>query len=108
MHKSLAKKIGCAKKEHDKAGKEKHHGKLDSHHKRRHGSGKHYAGKRKKKCCDYHGLCHHDTKECNFYQAYRKHVQPTHHFTEQQRLWQVWFVKDTKRCAKKCSLSAKE
>eukprot|EP00957_Ditylum_brightwellii_P198027 15087343-Ditylum_brightwellii.AAC.1 len=27
---------------------------------------------------------------------------------EQQRLWQVWFVKDAKRQAKKCCLSAKE
>eukprot|EP00957_Ditylum_brightwellii_P051280 3888028-Ditylum_brightwellii.AAC.1 len=27
---------------------------------------------------------------------------------EQQRLWQVWFVKDARKLAKKCGLSAKE
>eukprot|EP00957_Ditylum_brightwellii_P041624 3152671-Ditylum_brightwellii.AAC.1 len=47
-------------------------------------------------------------EECNFVQAYKKHVQPTQRITEQQRLWQVQFVKDTKRQAKKCGLSAKE
>eukprot|EP00957_Ditylum_brightwellii_P120415 9187572-Ditylum_brightwellii.AAC.1 len=31
-----------------------------------------------------------------------------HHITEQQRLWQVRFIKDAEKQAKKCSLSAKE
>eukprot|EP00957_Ditylum_brightwellii_P067668 5136184-Ditylum_brightwellii.AAC.1 len=97
MHKPHAKKIACAKKEHDKARKEKHHGKSELHHKRHHSEGRHHAEKHKKKYCDYHGLCHHDMKECNYYQACRKHVQPTHHITEKQRLWQVHFVKDAKR-----------
>eukprot|EP00957_Ditylum_brightwellii_P084559 6430126-Ditylum_brightwellii.AAC.1 len=88
MHKSLSKKIAHAKKEHDKARKEKCHSKSESHHKRHHGLGKCHTGKCKKKYCDYHGLCHHDTQKCNYYQAFRKHVQPTHHITEEQRLWQ--------------------
>eukprot|EP00957_Ditylum_brightwellii_P039515 2989449-Ditylum_brightwellii.AAC.1 len=46
--------------------------------------------------------------ECNFYQTCKKHVQPTYCITKQQRLQQVWFVKDTKRHTKKCGLSAKE
>eukprot|EP00957_Ditylum_brightwellii_P189190 14400700-Ditylum_brightwellii.AAC.2 len=36
MHKPLVKKIAHAKKENDEAGKEKCHGKLESHHKRHH------------------------------------------------------------------------
>eukprot|EP00957_Ditylum_brightwellii_P167306 12736015-Ditylum_brightwellii.AAC.1 len=47
-------------------------------------------------------------EECNFVQACRKHVQPAHCITEQQRLWQVWFVKDAERQAKRCSLTGKE
>eukprot|EP00957_Ditylum_brightwellii_P006613 501770-Ditylum_brightwellii.AAC.1 len=35
--------------------------------------------------------------ECNSVQACRKHVQTMHPITEQQRLWQVRFVKDAKR-----------
>eukprot|EP00957_Ditylum_brightwellii_P175180 13336688-Ditylum_brightwellii.AAC.1 len=35
-------------------------------------------------------------------------VQPMYHITEQQRLWQVQFVKDAEKWAKKCSLSAIE
>eukprot|EP00957_Ditylum_brightwellii_P094865 7224643-Ditylum_brightwellii.AAC.1 len=58
--------------------------------------------------CDCHGLCYHDMDECDFTQSCRKHVQPTHHITEHQRLWQVWCIKDTEKLAKKCSLSAKE
>eukprot|EP00957_Ditylum_brightwellii_P200896 15314127-Ditylum_brightwellii.AAC.1 len=111
LHKPLAKKIAHAKKEHDKAignRKGKHHNKSELCHKRCHGPGKHHDGKHKKKFCNYYGLCHHDTKECSYYQAYRKHVQPTHPITEKQRLWQVCFVKDAERCAKKRSLSAKE
>eukprot|EP00957_Ditylum_brightwellii_P175260 13342557-Ditylum_brightwellii.AAC.1 len=50
--------------------------------------------------CEYPWLCHHGTKEYNYYQAYRKHVQPTHHITEEQRLQQVLFIKDAKRHAK--------
>eukprot|EP00957_Ditylum_brightwellii_P041568 3148384-Ditylum_brightwellii.AAC.1 len=73
IHKPLAKKIACAKKEHDKDRKEKHHDKSELCNKRHHGQGKCHTGKRKKKYCDYHGLFHHDTKECNYYQACRKH-----------------------------------
>eukprot|EP00957_Ditylum_brightwellii_P184505 14053110-Ditylum_brightwellii.AAC.1 len=47
-------------------------------------------------------------EECNCVQAHRKHVHPMHRITEQQRLWQVWFVKDAGRQAKKHGLSAKE
>eukprot|EP00957_Ditylum_brightwellii_P092532 7046762-Ditylum_brightwellii.AAC.1 len=47
-------------------------------------------------------------EECNFVLACRKHFQPTHRITEHQRLWQVQFVKDAKRCAKKCYLTGKE
>ena len=65
-------------------------------------------GKYKKKFCDYHGLCYHDTDKCNFVQACRKHVWPTHHIMEQQRLRQVWFVKDAKRHAKRRGLTGKE
>eukprot|EP00957_Ditylum_brightwellii_P085644 6515181-Ditylum_brightwellii.AAC.1 len=83
MHKPLAKKIDCAKKEHDKAGKEKHHGKSELHHERYHSSGKLHAGKRKKKYCNYHDLCYHDTKEYNYYQDHRKHTQPTQCITEE-------------------------
>eukprot|EP00957_Ditylum_brightwellii_P023445 1769342-Ditylum_brightwellii.AAC.1 len=62
-------------------------------------------GKRKKKFCDYHGLCYYDTDEHVFVQAHRKHVQSMHCITEQQRLWQVLFVKDTERCAKRRNLT---
>eukprot|EP00957_Ditylum_brightwellii_P008609 653398-Ditylum_brightwellii.AAC.1 len=47
-------------------------------------------------------------EECNFVQACRKHVQPTHCSTEQQRLQQVQFVKDAKSWAKKRNLTGKE
>eukprot|EP00957_Ditylum_brightwellii_P027122 2049923-Ditylum_brightwellii.AAC.1 len=57
---------------------------------------------------DYHGLCYHDMEECNFVQVHRKQVNPTHCITEQQRLWQVRFVKDAERWAKKCGLTGKE
>eukprot|EP00957_Ditylum_brightwellii_P138905 10587701-Ditylum_brightwellii.AAC.1 len=70
--------------------------------------GKTSPGKRKKKFCDYHGLCYHDAEECNFVQVCRKHIQSTHCITEQQRLQQVLFVKDTKRRAKKRGLTGKE
>eukprot|EP00957_Ditylum_brightwellii_P133570 10183921-Ditylum_brightwellii.AAC.1 len=86
MHKLLTKKIAHAKKEHDKTRKEKCHGKSKSYHKRCHSLGKCHAGKRKKIYCNYHGLCHNDTKECHFFQACRKHIQPTDNITEQQRL----------------------
>eukprot|EP00957_Ditylum_brightwellii_P182445 13898560-Ditylum_brightwellii.AAC.1 len=35
-------------------------------------------GKQRKKYCDYHGLCYHDTSECNLAKSCKKHVQPTH------------------------------
>eukprot|EP00957_Ditylum_brightwellii_P111386 8495438-Ditylum_brightwellii.AAC.1 len=38
----------------------------------------------------------------------RKHVQPMRCITKQQRLLQVWFVKDSKRQAKKRGLTGKE
>eukprot|EP00957_Ditylum_brightwellii_P132682 10117198-Ditylum_brightwellii.AAC.1 len=100
--------IVCTKKEHDNDGKEKRQNKPKSHHERYHGLGKRHQGKRKKKYCDYHGLCYHDMDKCNFVQSHRKHVQPVHCITEQQRLWQVWFVKDAKRRAKKHGLTSKE
>eukprot|EP00957_Ditylum_brightwellii_P134124 10225366-Ditylum_brightwellii.AAC.1 len=87
MHNPLAKKIAHAKKEHDEGRNKKCHGKSGSYHARYHGQGNCHAGKCKKKYCDYHEFCHHDTKECNNYQACRKHVQPTHCITEEQKLW---------------------
>eukprot|EP00957_Ditylum_brightwellii_P156097 11881815-Ditylum_brightwellii.AAC.1 len=96
------------KKEHDKDRKRTHQDKPKLHHKRRHSLGKYHQGKRKKKICNYHGLCYHDTDKCNFVQSCRKHIQPMHCITEQQRLWQVRFVKDAKRQAKKCGLTGKE
>eukprot|EP00957_Ditylum_brightwellii_P080301 6107639-Ditylum_brightwellii.AAC.1 len=104
LQKLLRKKIACAEKEHDEDRKRKHQDKPKLHHERRHGLGKRHQDKQKKKYCKYHGLCYHGTDECNFVQSHRKHVQPTHCITEQQRLWQVWFVKDAKRC----SLTGKE
>eukprot|EP00957_Ditylum_brightwellii_P161716 12312461-Ditylum_brightwellii.AAC.2 len=74
MSKLLAKKIVCAKKEHKEDRKGKCHDKSKLHHKRHHNLGKCYIRKHKKKFCDYHGLCQHDTEECNFIQACRKHV----------------------------------
>eukprot|EP00957_Ditylum_brightwellii_P152818 11632530-Ditylum_brightwellii.AAC.1 len=65
-------------------------------------------GQAKKKYCDYHGLCYHDTDKCNLVKSCKKHVQLTHCITEQQRLRQVWFVKDAKRHAKKHGLTGKE
>eukprot|EP00957_Ditylum_brightwellii_P049168 3730677-Ditylum_brightwellii.AAC.1 len=50
-----------------------------------------------KKYCDYHGLCYHDTSKCNLDKSCKKHIQPAHRITEQQRLWQVRFIKDAKR-----------
>eukprot|EP00957_Ditylum_brightwellii_P194299 14798076-Ditylum_brightwellii.AAC.1 len=108
LQKLLRKKIAHAEKEHEEDGKRKRQDKLKSHHERHHGSGKRHQGKQKKKYCNYHGLCYHDTDKCNFVQDHRKHVQPTHCITEQQRLWQVQFVKDTKRQAKRRGLTGKE
>eukprot|EP00957_Ditylum_brightwellii_P168319 12813113-Ditylum_brightwellii.AAC.1 len=86
VHKPLAKKIACAKEEHNNDGKGKHHDKSKLCHKRHHSMGKCHVGKHKKK----------------------KHAQLTHYITEQQRLQQVWFIKDAEKRAKKCSLSAKK
>eukprot|EP00957_Ditylum_brightwellii_P083900 6376422-Ditylum_brightwellii.AAC.1 len=61
-----------------------------------------------KKYCNFHGTCYHDTSKCNFAKSCKKHVQPMHCITEQQRLQQVWFVKDAKRQAKKHSLTGRE
>eukprot|EP00957_Ditylum_brightwellii_P099749 7598660-Ditylum_brightwellii.AAC.1 len=58
--------------------------------------------------CNYHGLWYHGMDKCNFVQSHRKQIQPMYRITEQQRLWQVQFVKDAKRQAKKRSLIGKE
>eukprot|EP00957_Ditylum_brightwellii_P122210 9319610-Ditylum_brightwellii.AAC.1 len=108
LQKLLKKKIACAKKEHDKDGKRKRQDKPKLRHERCLGLGKCHQGKQKKKYCGYHGLCYHDMDKCNFVQSHRKYVHPTHRITEQQRLWQVWFVKDTKRRAKRHGLTGKE
>eukprot|EP00957_Ditylum_brightwellii_P120702 9206554-Ditylum_brightwellii.AAC.1 len=112
MHKLIAKKLAHTQKNHDEAtksnGKARHHVKLESCHNRHHGSRKHHTRKCKKKHCNYHGLCHQSTEECDIYKACRKYVVPAHCITEKQRLRQVHFIKDTKRCTKKHSLSAKE
>eukprot|EP00957_Ditylum_brightwellii_P105021 8004793-Ditylum_brightwellii.AAC.1 len=109
LQKPLKKKIARVMKEHDDLdGKRKHQEKPKLHYKRRHGLGKCHQSKHKKKFCDNHGLCYHDMDKCDFIQAHRKHVQPTHRITEQQRLWQVRFVKDAKRQAKRHSLTGKE
>eukprot|EP00957_Ditylum_brightwellii_P068016 5163881-Ditylum_brightwellii.AAC.1 len=78
LQKLLRKMIACAKKEHDIGRKRKCHNKLKLHHERCHSTGKCHQGKRKKKYCDYHGLCYHDTDECNFVQSCKKHIQPMH------------------------------
>eukprot|EP00957_Ditylum_brightwellii_P009878 745403-Ditylum_brightwellii.AAC.1 len=108
LQKPLGKTISCAKKEYDDDGKRKRQDKPKSCHKRCHVLEKRHQGKRKKKFCSYHGLCDHNTDKCNFVQSRRKHVQPTHCITEQQRLQQVWFVKDAERQAKKHGLTGKE
>eukprot|EP00957_Ditylum_brightwellii_P114077 8697930-Ditylum_brightwellii.AAC.1 len=108
LQKLLRKKIACARKEHGNNRKETCQDKPKSHHERRHSLEKCHQGKRKKKYCNYHGLCYHGMGKCNFVQSHRKHVQPMHHIMEQQRLKQVWLVKDTKRRAKKCGLTGKE
>eukprot|EP00957_Ditylum_brightwellii_P057253 4338594-Ditylum_brightwellii.AAC.1 len=100
LQKLLGGKIACVRKEHDDNRKGKCQDKPKLCHKRCHSLGKLHQGKRKKILCNYHGLCYHDTDKCNFVQAHRKHVQSTHHITEQQRLRQVWFVKDAKRQTK--------
>eukprot|EP00957_Ditylum_brightwellii_P067683 5137185-Ditylum_brightwellii.AAC.1 len=35
-------------------------------------------GKQMKKYCDYHGVCYHDTSECDLAKSCTKHVQLTH------------------------------
>eukprot|EP00957_Ditylum_brightwellii_P159971 12177264-Ditylum_brightwellii.AAC.1 len=94
--------------------------KTKPHHKKHKGQTKRYArcilqkqskqhgGKQRKKYCDYNGLCYHYTSECDLAKSCKKQVQLTHHITEQQRLWQVWFVKDTERRAKKRGLTGRE
>ena len=117
LQKPLKKRIACAAKEHEESDDDKP---IKPRYKRRKGQTKRYGrrilrqqskrhgGKRMKKFCDYHGVCYHDTSECNLAKSCKKHVQPIHHITEQQRLWQVRFVKDTKRQAKKRSLTGRE
>eukprot|EP00957_Ditylum_brightwellii_P141823 10805573-Ditylum_brightwellii.AAC.1 len=61
-----------------------------------------------KKFCDYRGVCYHDTSDWDLAKSCKKHLQRTRHIMEQQRLWQVWFVNDAKRQAKKCGLTGKE
>eukprot|EP00957_Ditylum_brightwellii_P056482 4281369-Ditylum_brightwellii.AAC.1 len=109
LQEPLKKKIARAIKEHDDSdGKRKRHKKPKLCHKRRSGSGQRHQSKHKKKFCDYHDHCYHDTDKCNFFQARRKHVQPTHCITEQQSLQQVQFVKDAERRAKRRGLTGKE
>eukprot|EP00957_Ditylum_brightwellii_P019041 1433673-Ditylum_brightwellii.AAC.1 len=105
LQKPLKEKIACAEKEHDKDRKRKHQDKPKLCHKRRHGSGK---CNKAKKNCDYHGLCYHGTDKCDFVQACRKHIRPTHCIMEQQRLRQVLFVKDAERRVKRRGLTGKE
>eukprot|EP00957_Ditylum_brightwellii_P138370 10546883-Ditylum_brightwellii.AAC.1 len=98
MQKPLKKNIACAVKEYGNLDrKRKRQDKPKSHHKRCHGLGKHHQSKHKKKFCDYHGICYHNMDKCNFVQTCRKHVQPMHHITDQQRLQQARFVKEAKR-----------
>eukprot|EP00957_Ditylum_brightwellii_P195881 14924344-Ditylum_brightwellii.AAC.1 len=80
MQKLLKKKIARAIEENDDSDGKKP--KLC--HERCHGSDKHYEKRHQNK----HDLCYHDTDKYDFVQACRKHVQPTHRITEQQRLWQ--------------------
>eukprot|EP00957_Ditylum_brightwellii_P142169 10831719-Ditylum_brightwellii.AAC.1 len=109
LQKPLKKKIACAITEHDDLdGKRKRQEKPKLHHERCHGLSKRHQSKCKKKVCDYYGLCYHDTDKCDFVQAHKKHIQPMHCITEQQMLWQVRFVKDTKRCTKRRGLTGKE
>eukprot|EP00957_Ditylum_brightwellii_P130478 9954376-Ditylum_brightwellii.AAC.1 len=62
LQKSLKKKIASAMKEHDDLdGKKKRQEKPKLRHERHHGLGKCHQSQRKKKFCDYHGLCYHDT-----------------------------------------------
>eukprot|EP00957_Ditylum_brightwellii_P128071 9767596-Ditylum_brightwellii.AAC.1 len=73
MHKSIAKKIAHAQKDHDKSmkakGKVRHHAKSDFHHKRHHGSQKCHSGKCKKMFSNNRGLCRHNTNACNTYKC---------------------------------------
>eukprot|EP00957_Ditylum_brightwellii_P022983 1734707-Ditylum_brightwellii.AAC.1 len=70
LQKPLKKTIACAMKEYDDLDrKRKRQEKPKLRHERRHNSGKHHQSKHKKKFCDYHGLCYHDTDEYNFVQA---------------------------------------
>eukprot|EP00957_Ditylum_brightwellii_P017549 1321815-Ditylum_brightwellii.AAC.1 len=65
-------------------------------------------GQAKKKYRDYHGFCYHDTSKWNLAKSGKKHVQLTHRITEQQRLWQIRFVKDAERRTKKHGLTGRE
>eukprot|EP00957_Ditylum_brightwellii_P075112 5707866-Ditylum_brightwellii.AAC.1 len=116
LQKPLKKKIAPTIKEHDKS--DNNETKL--RHKTRHRQSKcygrrilrqqnkHHGGKHRKKYCGYHGLCYHDTDKCDLAKSCKKHVQPTHRITEQQRLRQVRFVKDAKRHAKRHGLTGQE
>eukprot|EP00957_Ditylum_brightwellii_P013271 1001073-Ditylum_brightwellii.AAC.1 len=66
LEKPIRKKIACAEKEHNKDRERKRQDKPKSHHKRRHDLEKRHDSKQKKKFCDYHGLCYHDTDKCDF------------------------------------------
>eukprot|EP00957_Ditylum_brightwellii_P186993 14241216-Ditylum_brightwellii.AAC.1 len=116
LQKPLKKKIARAIKENDNLDNKKN----KSHHETHQGQSKcygrrilrqqskHHGGKCRKKYCDHHGFCYHDTDKCNLAKSHKKHVQPTHRIMEQQRLQQVRFVKDAKRRAKRRSLTGKE
>eukprot|EP00957_Ditylum_brightwellii_P209705 15362868-Ditylum_brightwellii.AAC.1 len=103
-------------KEHDNSDNKKTKLRNKTHHSqsKRYGrhisrqQSKHHGGKHRKTYCDYHGLCYHDTSECDLAKSRKKHVPPTHCITEQQRLWQVQLVKDTERRTKRHGLTGKE
>eukprot|EP00957_Ditylum_brightwellii_P023086 1741672-Ditylum_brightwellii.AAC.1 len=117
LQKLLKKRIARALKDHEESvdkilikprykrrkGQTKRYGRCISHQ-----QSKQVGGRQRKKFCDYHGTCHHDTSKCNLAKSCKKHVHLTHRITEQQRLRQVWFVKDAEKRAKKRGLTGKE
>eukprot|EP00957_Ditylum_brightwellii_P181431 13820496-Ditylum_brightwellii.AAC.1 len=74
LQKPLKKKIARAIKEHDNSDKKKSKSRHETcqGQSKRYGKrilqqqSKHHGGKHKKKFCDYHGLCYHDTDKCDF------------------------------------------
>eukprot|EP00957_Ditylum_brightwellii_P115861 8837951-Ditylum_brightwellii.AAC.1 len=95
LQKPLKKRIAHVIKEHDKLDDDK---KTKLRLKKREGQTKRYGrhilhqqskqheNKQRKKYCDYHGLCYHDKFKYDLAKSCKKHVQPMHRITEQQRL----------------------